>query len=549
MLRIVSKCSSTEEFVSIFRRFCDEESIFVVTRKPKSVGATPRFLITLADSEPMLVGQGEVVEAYQDKQNPFGRPGMRIRFTELDDNSRVVHQKLVEARAPAPLPPTPKPPPIPEDATAEEIKAAEQTAAAEAEALAQALEDQKKSGSNGEQRAPGGSTVLPANPFGDLTEASLEAFVECTMYEETSPNPLAGLIKSPEQVEAEGSGPIAHESVPPWWPKAEETSEVTDPTASPFNIEPTAPTPPPMDMTPPSIMAYQASSPAPVSEAQIGGLVEPTELVHYGRKPRPSWLVPVIAAGAASILTLLIGYAIWGGDDDKKPGAAMSSAAPAKATKSKASTKATKPKPANKAKKPAKAATEPGDDVKPATDTKPVPTPKPVGDDPAPAADTKPVADTKPPTPEPAAASDGDCTVTVTTRPSGAVVYAGSKRLGTTPIEAAALPCGTTTLRLRRVRYKKVRKVVKLRGGANEVKVNLKRPTHMIRVSSTPSRATVLVSGRRVGRTPVLTKVPGFERTSVKVIRSGYSSYSKRVYTGKKVTSVRARLKRKRRRR
>jgi hypothetical protein len=35
----------------------------------------------------------------------------------------------------------------------------------------------------GEHRAEGSDFILPANPFGELTDESLEAFVECTLYQ------------------------------------------------------------------------------------------------------------------------------------------------------------------------------------------------------------------------------------------------------------------------------------------------------------------------------------------------------------------------------
>src|SRR5690606_25654893 len=91
---------------------------------------------------------------------------------------------------------------------------AERAAAAEAEALAQSLGN---GSSNGQNRAAGSEFILPANPFGDLTEASLEAFVECTMYEETAGHEIDQLLGIATPVPAEGSAPIpAPDSVPAW---------------------------------------------------------------------------------------------------------------------------------------------------------------------------------------------------------------------------------------------------------------------------------------------------------------------------------------------
>ena len=124
--------------MSVFRRFCDESSLFIVTKTPKPLGADSRFNITLADGKPMLVGSGKVVESHTDTNNKFGRPGMKIRFADLDDQSRKILRKLNQARQqtnPTPPPPLPRhlrrPPtdqPIPPrsaELIAEEIQRAE----------------------------------------------------------------------------------------------------------------------------------------------------------------------------------------------------------------------------------------------------------------------------------------------------------------------------------------------------------------------------------------------------------------------------------------
>jgi hypothetical protein len=139
----------------------------------------------------------------------------------------------------------------------------------------------------------------------------------------------------------------------------------------------------------------------------------------------------------------------------------------------------------------------------------------------------------------------GECAVEVSSRPDGAAVFLGDKRLGDTPLVAPA-PCGKATLTLRRARYQSRSTSVELRpGGPTPVKVALGRPTHVMRIHSHP-RAMLYVGGRRVGATPKTVKVQGFQRARIKLVRSGYRTWSKAVYSREKRQSVRVRLVRKR---
>src|SRR5262249_38528751 len=40
-----------------------------------------------------------------------------------------------------------------------------------------------------ETRVPGSSTIVPANPFTELAPEALESFIDCTLYEEPTPQP------------------------------------------------------------------------------------------------------------------------------------------------------------------------------------------------------------------------------------------------------------------------------------------------------------------------------------------------------------------------
>src|SRR5688572_4319479 len=274
MLRIASGCATREAFISVFRRFCDRDSIFIATRTPKAAGADLLFSITLADGAPLIGGTGTVVESWSDETSPYGRAGMRIRFDDLSPSGRALIDELVAAakvpEAPKPLvpvpgaaaalaalaktsgssktpPPTPVPaikplpsvipkpadlrnrtmlgmtplkrPPrleatpapvaIPQVARDVEIKlpppprparptpgtddSDDQTTGvadrfqpdSSSTFLDEASWDQAADHVLGGTRARGSDLVLPANPLGDVKSESLDAFVECTLYEET----------------------------------------------------------------------------------------------------------------------------------------------------------------------------------------------------------------------------------------------------------------------------------------------------------------------------------------------------------------------------
>ncbi len=585
VVRIVSKCSSEDEFASLFSRFVDQESIFIVTKTPKPIGAKSQFFITLADGAPVLSGRGEVIEAVKDKSGKFKRPGMRIKFETLGPGCKELLDRMTGQ--PASLPPLPQhirptatpPPPVPAPAPGQ---SPEQAAQIEARAAAEAA-------SKEEARVAGSATVLPANPFGELTEASLEAFIECTMYEES------GAIQLPEEDKAEDGTDL----LPAWWPRGDDDD---DPVAPPPQARPGTPPPVAAAMAPPPAVPNAGASgafgqtPAPPSlpyggqntpapfgqhgppRAPNARQAEPTELVY-----RPT-ILPLaksnstrnmaIVAGVASVLSLGIGYAVWGGgsDDSDKDKTTKTKAAGTDAGKAGPKPDGDNKKPDGDNKKPNGDSKKPdgdnkkpdGDNKKPDGDNK-----KPDGDNKKPDGDNKkpvkadtdtktpdtdtktpdtdtktPDTDTKTPDTDTAAANTDECTLKVATRPAGATLTMGGKRIGTTPYSGTA-NCGSATLVVTRPRYQKVFRRVRLQAGKESaLNLRLQRPIHRLLVTSSPRGASVYVGGRRVGKAPVYTNVPGFERMSIVVTRRGYKRWSKRVYINKKRHTVRARLRR-----
>ncbi len=546
MLRIVSRCSSVEEFVSVFRRFCDQTSLFIATKTPKPLGSDSRFNITLSDGKPMLVGAGKVVESHTGSDNNFGRPGMKIRFSDLDDQSRTVLDQLNEARNMG----VPAPPPLPRHlrrpGTEQPIppRSAELAAQAESAAEAESAKVAAAVAGPSEERLQGSEFILPANPFGELTDASLEAFIECTLYEETSTTSAEGKGEG-----AEGGEPKKPDSgeIPAWWPRGESAA------GSPAGAGPGAPAPPApgqpapgepqaaaaprADQTPvpgsaPLWSAGDAGS-QPMPAVPHPGVMMPTGGTSIRQRPKvPPW---VIAVAIALPLGLLIGFLTWGSKDEPiGPG----STAPSRPA-------VTPPAPADAAPT-AAPSTDGGVAVAADGDggatamAETADAGAEVGEEDG-EEDELPVEPTAAgPAPTPTA---DQCGVDITINIEGATVYADGTKLGSAPYRGL-VDCATKHIVAHRPRYEKMSQSVTLTAGeTTEVALRMHRPKFALEITSSPSNATAYVGGRKVGTTPVKVSVQGYVTSTVKVAKKGYTTATSRVYAKKNPTRVRLTLK------
>ena len=94
VMRIVTKFSTTEEFVHSFSRFCTETSCFIPSAQAKNVGVETGFSIRLADGTPMLRGLCVVLESFADEDNPFKRRGVRLGIRKLTPESKELFYRL-----------------------------------------------------------------------------------------------------------------------------------------------------------------------------------------------------------------------------------------------------------------------------------------------------------------------------------------------------------------------------------------------------------------------------------------------------------------------
>src|SRR5882757_649859 len=117
-LCVATRCTSVEQFVATFHRFCgDDQTFFVATMTSRPVGLETAFSIQLADKQPVLRGLCVVLDAWATADNRFKRPGIRLGIKRLTADSQIVFDRLRAAsRAPdarAALEATPPPSPLP----------------------------------------------------------------------------------------------------------------------------------------------------------------------------------------------------------------------------------------------------------------------------------------------------------------------------------------------------------------------------------------------------------------------------------------------------
>jgi hypothetical protein len=638
MLRIASGCATREAFISVFRRFCDRDSIFIATRTPKATGADLHFSITLADGAPLIGGTGTVLESWSDETSPYGRAGMRIRFDDLSPSGRALIDELMAAAKQADLPKpsvpvpgaaaalaalakvggsskTPPPTPVPGSKPVPAIKplpsvipkpgdprnrtmlgmtplkrpprlegtpapvampqvardvevklpppprptpgtddSDDQTTGvaarfhpdASSTFLDEASWDEAADHVLGGTRAKGSDLVLPANPLGGVKSESLDAFVECTLYEET------GTFAIDSEATTPGAPPRPDDyaqddlTIPPWLqgPVAESPfaeSIAMPPPSLPF--EPDRRTPDPRSSSEMRALLVDAGKAFDPSKVPVAQPILP------GSR-RGHWPLTFAIAAATGLVGIAIGaFALGrGGDDGGDAEAEPAASQPAPPTEVARAVEPAVPAPVPAPAPAAARAAAPDDsDV--------IAQPADASKDEEPPADPPP-ADPPPAEPPPPAASaepvdfsrltgklgKDRCGADIKSRPDGADVLIGETRLGATPLKVV-LPCGEHALELRRPRYSSLKKPIALeQGKLDTLELNLTRPEHRLRITSVPSGAAVTVNGRSAGNTPATVTVNGFEQARVSVSLAGHKTWSSRVYVRDSTTSVSAKL-------
>ncbi|MBA3394998.1 MAG: hypothetical protein H0T89_20295 [Deltaproteobacteria bacterium] len=97
-LRVVTGCTTREQFVSVFDRFCDAKTCFIPTAETPQVGSTLSFSLRLSDGKPILRGAGVVRRAWQNFDNVYERPGVLVEIKKLSTESEAVYEQLLAKR-------------------------------------------------------------------------------------------------------------------------------------------------------------------------------------------------------------------------------------------------------------------------------------------------------------------------------------------------------------------------------------------------------------------------------------------------------------------
>jgi len=99
VLKLATFCTSQAEFITQFKAFLDDRTLFLPSKVPLSVGQTVEFSICLQDEKPMLEGRGEVIHVRPNVGGRAERSGLRVRVHELTPPSRFIKDAIMAARS------------------------------------------------------------------------------------------------------------------------------------------------------------------------------------------------------------------------------------------------------------------------------------------------------------------------------------------------------------------------------------------------------------------------------------------------------------------
>jgi len=253
-LCVATRCTTIEQFVATFHRFCDDSTFFVSTLAERPVGLETAFSIQLEDKTPVLRGLCEVVEAWSTPVNRFGRPGVRLAVKRLTPESLAVFKMLQVART-----------------------------AAESAAQSAPLPSPVASGTTTSPRVTGPAPSAPVGtPIARIAPASLPQVPR--LDPRVSPAPSLPKFERRPTPEA-GTPVVAAVSAPP-----ARVALPTSPSPIAKFVPPTAASTPPLPSVspPPSSIAAPPSPPPSI----IVGEAPVTAIVVESRTPGSSFVLP-----------------------------------------------------------------------------------------------------------------------------------------------------------------------------------------------------------------------------------------------------------------
>ncbi|MBA2542873.1 MAG: hypothetical protein H0V17_24720 [Deltaproteobacteria bacterium] len=173
-IRIVTRCTSREQFVAMFNRYCSPTACFIPSTDTRPIGTATAFSVRLADGSMVLRGEGVVLDAWTHGNHRFKRPGLHLGIHRLDDKCGELFALLIDPGSTAV--------PIPPKTQLQMLLAASPSVVSEVETPT--IEMPPLCVEIQEPRAPGSPIVLPANPLTDMNDDLVSAFVDCNLVAE-----------------------------------------------------------------------------------------------------------------------------------------------------------------------------------------------------------------------------------------------------------------------------------------------------------------------------------------------------------------------------
>ena len=559
-----TRCNTRQDLRSALVNYVEGSTIFVPTRIGVDVGDLVRLDVGLTDGTVAFSATVETRAIQREAGGAHGKPGVLFVLKRLDEPNRLFYQDILRLRregAAADRPAQLTPPPAP--------------------GLAGASAPPPP-----RSPAPAAAPNAAINPFTEISSNAIDMFVEATLGQEdtavmAAPEPQPDPVVAPRAAPAAAPAdepraflglpvPAAGspqktllgvpQSAPPPRPVSPQENLGTANTMAailprpsrPMSVAPTL-RPPPGEETPAPLLTPTPSPVSPPAEVmelesqELRTMIMPAsarwrQLLELGREllarqadrvrawPRSARLaVPLV-------LALPVGLAVvWSlpvrSPPAHEPPPAAVSAPPARPGPAVPVQAAAVQAPA------APAAAVPAAPASPTRAAAAAAAPKLAVASPPPSSAPSPAAPTAPNT----LAGDDPCTASVDSTPSAEVTISG-KRLGTTPLRRAVVPCGQAALVIRHPRYRQVSQTLRLSPDQPaEVQVRLERPSAQLQLSSSPPGANFRVNGQSVGSARSF-NVSRFETVRVEATLPRQKPWKKSFYVRSAVTKVHARL-------
>ncbi len=112
-LRVRLPYATVDEFIARYGSNVARGGVFVASKSVKAEGTRLQFEFVLADGTPLLRGEGVVLRTQSGDEGEGRRPGMTVRFTRLDAESKALVDRVVAFRSGEPTPEPPEPIAVP----------------------------------------------------------------------------------------------------------------------------------------------------------------------------------------------------------------------------------------------------------------------------------------------------------------------------------------------------------------------------------------------------------------------------------------------------